>query len=452
MASLALPTVPPGPRGGLLGVLPRVQADSIRFLEETTWYGDILKYRIAFWPVYRVSHPDYARHILQDNHRNYDKRSIDYDMLRRVSGNGLISNQGESWLHQRRLMQPVFHRRRIAALAETMTAATLDMLANWERDGIGSRPFDIAEAMTDLTLDIVSRALFSLDIGDTGKAFSEAFNQVNEYLGSFDPLFAFTDQLPTPGMRTYREAMATLDGIIYDIIAARRARPSDDNDDLLALLMAAEDADTGERMDDQQLRDETITLLIAGHETTANTLSWVWYLLGKHPQVQVDLQAELTQALGGRVPTMDDLADLTLTNQILKEAMRLYPPAWFISRTAIEPDVIGGYEIPSDSLVSISTYLIHRHPDFWRYPTQFRPQRFTAEAEKQRPRMAYLPFGGGPRMCIGNHFAMTEAALILALVAQRYRFTLASGRDPQPEALITLRPKGGVWVSAEATR
>lgn len=442
-----LPTSPPGPRGGLLGVLPRLQADTLRFLDETTWYGDIVKYRVAFWDVYRLSHPDFARHVLQDNHRNYNKASIDYDMLRRVSGNGLISNQGASWLQQRRLMQPLFHRRRIAALGPLFTAATERMLARWERQ-LAPEPFDVAAAMTELTLDIVSQALFSLDIGTQGQAFSRAFTQVNEYLGSFDPLFAVTDRLPTRGMRRFRAGMATLDRIIYDIIASRRAASGNGRGDLLDLLLAAQDAETGARMDDRQVRDETITLLIAGHETTANALAWTWHLLGRHPQARAALEAELAHVLHGRLPTVADLPDLTYTTQVFKETMRLYPPAWFISRTTIAPDMIGGYRLPAGALVSISSYLIHRHPDFWPAPARFDPQRFTAVAEEDRPRYAYLPFGGGPRQCIGSGFAMTEAVLILATVAQRFRLEPVPGRHPQPEALITLRPRGGVWVTA----
>lgn len=444
---------PFGPKGNwLLGNLRAVQHDTIGFLHHSAaQYGpDIQFYQIAFWNVYRLSHPDYNRYILQDNQRNYGKSTLDYDVLRRLSGNGLISNQGESWLRQRRLLQPLFHRRRIAALGEVMVQATTDLLPRWHMLAQNQTVFDVNEAMTALTLDIVARALFSLDVRQNGRLFSEAFHQVNEYFGSLDPVFAVAPWLPMPRIRRFYRNLAVMNQFIYDIIAQRRQQPqTGDQVDLLTLLLDARDEETGAGMDDQQIRDELITLLIAGHETTANLLAWTWYLLAQHPAAREHLEMELEEVLNGRLPTVADIPHLPFTEQLLKEALRLYPPAWFISRNAIEEDEIGGYPIPAGSLVSVSTYLTHRHPEFWPQPDQFDPDRFTPAAEASRPRYAYLPFGGGPRLCIGNSFAMAEATLILATLAQRFRLTLATSQPITPDPLITLRVKGGLQVVAQ---
>lgn len=443
---------PFGPKGNwLLGNLREVQRDTIGFLHRSAaQYGsDIQYYQIAFWNVYRLSHPDYNRYILQDNQRNYGKSTLDYDVLRRLSGNGLISNQGDSWLQQRRLLQPLFHRRRIAALGEVMVQATADLLPRWHTLAQNQTVFDVHEAMTDLTLDIVARALFSLDVRENGRLFSEAFHRVNEYFGSLDPVFAIAPWLPLPRIRRFYRNLAVMNQFIYDIIAQRRQQPqTGDKVDLLTLLLEARDEETGAGMDDRQIRDELITLLIAGHETTANLLTWCWYLLAQHPEARERLAEELDGVsltavkANGRLPTITDLPQLTFTEQLLKETLRLYPPAWFISRNAIEEDEIGGYPIPAGSLVSVSTYLTHRHPAFWPQPNQFDPDRFTPQVEAARPRYAYLPFGGGPRLCIGNNFAMTEAMLILATLAPHFHLTLATNQPVLPDPLITLRVKG----------
>lgn len=450
---------PFGPKGSwLLGNLREVQRDTIGFLHRSAaQYGpDIQYYQIAFWNVYRLSHPDYNRHILQDNQRNYGKSTLDYDVLRRLSGNGLISNQGESWLQQRRLLQPLFHRRRIAALGDIMVQATADLLPRWHTLAQNKTVFDVNEAMTELTLDIVARALFSLDVRQNGRLFSEAFHEVNEYFGSLDPVFAVAPWLPMPRIRRFYRNLGVMNQFIYDIIARRRQQPqTGDQVDLLTLLLEARDEETGAGMDDVQIRDELITLLIAGHETTANLLAWTWYLLAQHPAARERLDEELAGVslpsikANGRLPTVADIPNLPFTEQLLKEALRLYPPAWFISRNAIDDDEIGGYPIPASSLVSVSTYLTHRHPDFWPQPDQFDPDRFTPAAEAARPRYAYLPFGGGPRLCIGNSFAMTEATLILATLAQQFRLTLATSHPVTPDPLITLRVKGGLQVIAQ---
>ncbi|MDJ0755235.1 MAG: cytochrome P450 [Ardenticatenaceae bacterium] len=435
---------PPGPQGNvLLGNLLPIQRDPLGFLlNSADEFGDTQYYQVGFWTVYRFTRPEHIQHILQDNHRNYDKSTIDYDILRRISGRGLISNQGESWLRQRRLMQPLFHRKRIAALSDLMVESTENVRRRWEQAAASGSVVDVSEDMTELTLDIVSRALFTFDIGQEGQEFSRSFSYVNSFFGSLDTVFAIAPWMPTPKIRRYHREMAKINQMIFAIIDQRRLRPQEgDRVDLLTLLLEARDEESGEGMSDQQIRDEVITLLIAGHETTANLMAWTWLLLAQNPAARAQLEEEVDRVLNGRLPGMDDIPNLPVAERILKEALRLYPPAWFISRNAIGDDEIGGYSIPAGSLVSASVFLAHRHPEFWPDPLKFDPDRFLPEREKNRPRYAYLPFGGGPRLCIGNTFAMVEATLILTTLVQRLRLELIPGRPVEPEPLITLNMK-----------
>ncbi|HSH05138.1 MAG TPA: cytochrome P450 [Anaerolineae bacterium] len=426
--------------GGVRGHLVPLQEDPLAFLRMTqAELGDAMRYRVLVWMVYRFSHPDMAQHILQKNQRNYGKRSIDYRMLRRISGQGLIANEGDSWLQQRRLMQPLFHRRQIASWGEMMVREAARLGERWqEQEG---EVVEVHEAMSALTLRIVSEAMFGLALGERGEAFREAFGVVNAYFGSFDPWFVLAPVLPGGRPRAYRRALRQLNEIVYGIIAERRGGGGGGGD-MLDLLLTAEDEESGARMDDRQVRDEVITLLIAGHETTANLLSWVFYLLAGEEVVAAKLSREVEQVLGGRLVTIGDWPNLPYLRAVLDETLRLYPPAWFISRTALGEDEVGGYRVPKGAFVSLSPYLTHRRPDFWPEPERFWPERFL-EGEGERPRYAYLPFGGGPRQCIGNTFALTEAALILATIwGQGIRFERA--RVVEPVALITLNPRGGL--------
>ncbi len=271
-----------------------------------------------------------------------------------------------------------------------------------------------------------------------GKALTIALHRAEEVSQSLIPIPL---SVPTPSNRRVQSAIRTLDKVVYGMIEERR-RSGEDRGDLLSMLMAARDADSGETMNDQQLRDEVMTLFVAGHETTANALTWTWYLLAKSPPVARRLRAELDQVLGGRAPTVDDLPKLPYLLQVVQEALRLYPPAWLIGRTPIQDDEIAGYHIPAGSTIMMSQYVTHRHPDFWEQPEGFDPDRFAAH-----PPPAYFPFGGGPRVCIGNNFALIEARLVLATVAQRYRVELVPGHPVEPESMITLRPRYGVQVT-----
>lgn len=456
---IAPPLKVPGPPGApLIGNSRALLKDNLGFvMKMAREYGDVVHYRMGPMPVYQVNHPEGVKRILQDNNRNYSKDTFDLPFVNMLLGNGLVTSQGDTWLRQRRLMQPVFHHRYVTALVEQMADATAGMLDRWQQNEGSGRPLDIAEEMMSLTLDIVNQALFTSTVSDETEAIRQAMAFLAEDL-------AFRFQLPfypppfVPTLRNirFKRALATLDRTIQGIIDGRRALlatadlEEDEPQDLLSLLMAARDEETGEGMDDRQLRDEVITMFIAGHETTALALSWAWYLLSAHPDVERKLHEELASELNGRAPTAADLPNLIYTRMVIDETVRLYPPAWISNRQSVNEDVICGYHIPAGSFVAFSPYVTHRDPDLWTDPERFDPERFANGQEKSRPRYAYFPFGGGPRQCIGKGFALVEAQLILATVAQRYRLRLAPGHEVQPQALMTLRPKGGMPMVLEA--
>lgn len=435
----------PGPRG-LLGGLALLR-QPIAFLEKTfREYGDVVGSRIANLRVYSVAHPEGIKHVLQENNRNY-RKSVDYKLLARLLGEGLVTSEGSLWLSQRRLMQPMFHRHKIAAFGATMTDCTLEMIDRWGGMAERREPFDVAHEMMRLTLKIVGRALLSMDLTAQTDAIGGNMTIANERFAQMD-LATLVPWLPTPSNLRFRKAVQTLRRIVLDIIAERR-RENRDYGDLLSMLIAVRDEDTGEGMNDDQLRDEVLTLILAGHETTANALSWTWYLLSQNPEAEQKLHAELDEVLGGHAPTVSDLPNLKYTAMVIDEAMRLYPPVWAVGREAIDDDEILGYRVPKGSNVMLSQWITHRHPHFWENPDRFEPERFSAGHASGRPRYAYFPFGGGPRMCIGNFFALTEAQIVLASVAQKYRLRLVPNHPIDLQPLVTLRPRNGVKVTLE---
>ncbi|VAW42837.1 hypothetical protein MNBD_CHLOROFLEXI01-4556 [hydrothermal vent metagenome] len=416
-------------------------------------HGDAIRFRAALnFYGYLFFHPDHYKHILQDNNRNYTKMPHpSLNLLRPVIGNGLLTSDGDFWRRQRRLAAPAFHRRRIAGFAQTMTAATATMLEGWHSLAKDGRSLDINEAMMHLTLEIVGKTLFSIDLTREADAVGHAFSAVNEGVAHLMGI-PFADiglRIPfLPTTRMITQNTAVLRNVVNGIIQDRRQNPANmPQEDLLGMLMAARDEDTGEGMSDQQLRDEVMTIMLAGHETTAVSLAWTFYLLSEHPDVRERLENEVDGVLNGRLPTVEDVASLTYTTMVLEESMRLYPPAYAIARFGNAPDEVGGYQIPANSVITLSPYITHRHPDFWPEPERFDPQRFTPKRKAERPRYAYLPFGGGPRLCIGNSFAMTEAILLLTAIVQQYRLTLLPGTHVEIEPLITLRPKGTLMMA-----
>lgn len=403
------------------------------FVWLTETYGDIVQYRSSVEPAYLVNHPDYVQHVLQTNGQNYNKNTyLNKYIVESLTGEGLLTSENPLWREQRRLIQPAFHRRSLPAFAGLMTDATCRSIDRLRVMPSGE-PVDIAREMMRLTLDIVTSALFGYDI--TGRA---------------DDVGQAMDTMVTigkPRHRKVKEAIDLVDSIVYAIIDDRRAHPQRERDDLLTMLLNAR-YDDGTAMPDKLVRDEVMTLLIAGHETTANTLGWTWYALAQCPEVVERLEAE-ADTLGGSAPAIADFPRLVYTDRVIQEAMRLYPSAWSISRRALGDDEIGGYHIPAGSVVAMSPYTTHRHPAFWPDPERFDPERFTPERVAARPRFAYFPFGGGARQCIGNYFALMESLIIIPTFVQHFRLHPRWTEPIEGHALVTLRPRGGVPVTLE---
>lgn len=438
----------PGPRGyRLLGVFPRARQNPLQFfLSAARQYGDVVFLRMGFHRVYLISHPSLIKHVLEDNVHNYRKGGR-IEEIKPLFGEGVTTSEGDLWRRQRSLVQPAFHRQHLARLDTLMTGATAAMLERWGSAAACGQPLDCAVEMMRLTREIALTALFSADVREeadaVGRALATVLEHINHRLWAFLDL---TERLPTPRNRRFQQALRTLDTFVHRMIDEHR-QGSKASGDLLAMLLGSRDPETGARMSDTQLRDEVMTLFVAGHQTTANALAWTWYLLSQDLDVQCRLRAELASVLGGRTPTYQDLPKLTYTRMVIEEAMRLYPPTWITARTPIEDDEIGGYRIPANSVVLLSPYVTHHHPDFWENPETFDPKRFTPERAANRPRYAYFPFGGGPRVCIGKGFALMEAQLIVAFVAQKYHLALVPGYPVEPHPMMTLQPRYGLLMT-----
>ena len=429
------------------GTVARSRRDPLGFLMDGACrYGPVFRHQVGPWVFHLVSRPEGVRHVLQDNYRNYP-RSWMYRRTRPVAGDGLVSAEGEVWRRQRRMVQPAFSHARVAALAAPMAGLTAAMLGRWARDHAGTdRPLDVVAEMTRLTLDVVGRTLLGVDLsGDAAvlkAAVTEALAWV-EYRMSH--LLSPPPWVPTPRNLRFRRAMKSFDSIVYRIIADRRAGGATGGaagDDLMSLMLNVRDEEAGGAgMTDREVRDQTMTFIGAGHETTAVALAWVWYLLAKHPDVEAAAYAEVTQVLGGRVPHVGDLPKLALTRRVIEETLRLYPPVYAVARDVLADDVIAGCRIPRGSTVIISPYITHHLPDVWPDPDRFDPGRFTPGGAAERPRFAWFPFLGGPHQCIGQEFALMEATLVIAMVLQRFRLTLATAAEVRPRPLVSLRPE-----------
>jgi len=437
-------TFPPGPRGfPILGVLPRLRRDALQtFVDAAHQYGDLVHLKVGPYHGFLALDPADVRHVLQDNARNYHKSPV-YERLRDGVGNGLLTSEDAFWLRQRRLAQPAFHRQRVMAMADAMVACTEQMLERW--DGVASRgeTIDLVEEMMAVTQAIIVRTMFSTDLGEAAEVVNRTWPIINRRIGETFWATKIETALPLPANRRFWRALRELETVVYRIIADRR-RSGRDEADLLSMLLSARDEDTGAGMDDRQLRDEVMTMLLAGHETTSLALSWTYFLLSRHPDVERGIADEVDRVIGGGRPSFAHVDRLVSTRRAIEESLRLYPPAWGFSRQAVGDDEIGGYRVPKGSLVFLIPFVIHRRPALWPDPERFDPGRFTPEQDAARPKFAYMPFGGGPRGCIGNQFAMVEAQLIVASVAQRYRVELAPGQNITPEPLITLRPAPGI--------
>jgi len=436
---------PPGPKPRfLVGNMPLAGPDPLSIF--SAWareFGDIFYYRAAWLHVYFLNHPDLIEEVLVRNYKNFLKDRVIRNS-RWFFGRGLLTNEGDSWLRQRRLSQPAFHRERVVSYAKIMTDYAGQMLATWQ-DG---ETRDIHQEMMRLTLQIVVRALFNVESEETAQI-SLAMNLIMGNTTGIRMLFPpIARYLPTPKMIGFRRAVGRLDKTVYGIIAQHRARGTDSGD-LLSMLMGARDED-GTRMSDKQLRDEVLTFLLAGHETTALTLTWTWHLLAQHPDVERKLHQELDRVLDARVPNFSDLPALTYTERVIKESMRLYPPAWSLARTVVSDFELRGYRIPAGANVVMSQWIMHRNPTYFTDPQKFDPDRWSPENSQKLPRFAYFPFGGGPRQCIGASFAMMEATLLLATIAQRFVLRSLPDHPVVPIPSFTLRPKYGLRMTIES--
>jgi len=387
--------------------------------------------------------------VLQTNSRNYNKRTPQFDTFKIVAGNGLLNSDGDTWLQRRRIAQPAFHRQRLSGMTGIMADEAAKMCHRWQTNPRYTNPVDIEQEMLQLTLPILTKALFDLDVSGQEAELVHTIEDALNYV-MFRAQFPIPtiEKWPLPVNRRYHEAMGTINSLVYDLIKTRR-RESDDRGDVLSLFLATQEADSGEAMPDEAIRDELVTLIIAGYETAATGLTWLWYLLSQHPGIMSTLQAELDTVLGKRGPTGDDLPKLPYLRGVVHEAWRLYPPSWVVSRSAIAADEIGGKPVEPGTLIIISPHVMHRNPEFWPEPERFDPGRFMGGRENGRHRFAYIPFGGGPRLCIGNHFAEMETMLIVATLAQHFTPKLVSDYPVLPKPMVTIRPRGGMWMQVE---
>jgi cytochrome P450 len=439
---------PPGPRGlPIIGTSFMASRDSTRTLSR--WareYGDIVFYRFFDFPVYILFHPQHVEQILLGKGGNFVK-----GMTSRANpelfGNGLLTSDGDFWRRQRKLSNPAFHRESIQRYAEITTEEAARMLATWKT----GETRNVHNDMMNVTLRIVLRSLFGADLDESIRVIEPALDAIMASSSGFHSI-AFYLGLPTPMRARHFRAVDEINRVVYSLIARGREKLKSGEitgaKDLLTLLLTARD-DDGNSMSDQQLRDEVITLLLAGHETTALNLSWSWYLLAQHPEAEAKLHAELARVLGDRPPCAADLPNLQYTDQVVRETLRLYPPAWRIFRRTEDALTVGEYTLPPGSNIVLSQWVTHRDPRWFPEPGRFDPDRWSAAAAAKLPRFAYFPFGGGPRVCIGAGFAMMEATLLLATIAHCFRLRLAANQRVQPLASITLRPKNGIRVELE---
>jgi cytochrome P450 len=435
---------PPGPKGTpIMGVMRDFNRDQLAFIERCRdEHGDIVWMRFLYVPALFLYHPDDVEDVLVTNARNFIKSmSLRSNIFQRLVGNGLLTSQGEEWKRQRRLSQPAFHRERVASYGQVMVDYSNRLTAKWNE----GESRDIHRDMMRLTLEIVVQCLFSADVStDVDEVGATLKELVKPFASQATLGWILNNRLPTPAHLRFHALARKIDKVVYRIISERRAS-GEDKGDLLSMLLAARDED-GSQMSDRQLRDEVMTLFLAGHETTALTLAWSWYLLGMHSEAEEKFHAELEEVLGDRSPTFADLPRLKFTEQIAKECMRLYPPAYGLGREAINDCEIGGYRVPAGTQVFMFQWATQRDSRFYEEPQAFRPERWTEDFIEQLPKYAYFPFGGGPRVCIGASFAMMEVILCLAAIGQKFRLELDPDHPVSIYPAMSLRPKDGIKV------
>lgn len=448
--TMSNPTPSPPSAASLFRTVGALRRDPLEFLVRARrLHGDVARIPLAHRTFYLLSHPDHVRHVLLDNARNYSKDTATYRKLRSLVGSSLLTSDDESWRRRRRLAQPAFHKERTAALGPVVTRATSAMLERWRHAATAGEPLDVAEEMMRLTREIVVSALLGSDLGEEAEAVGRAVREVLDHTKRrVESIFDIPTILPTPANVRFARALRFLEGAVDSLIDQRQEHG---RADLLTRLRLACEADGGSE-DPAHLRGEVLTMFIAGHETTANALTWAFYLLGQHPAVGARLGEESRTVLAGRSPSDQDLPRLPTTRMVVKEALRLYPPVWLVERRAIDDDEIGGFRIPGGSTVALSQYVTHRHPGIWTDPDAFHPERFAPDAPAPPPRFAYFPFGSGARQCIGGQFATMEAEMVLAMVMQTFRVAAPAGCRAVPEPGVTLRPAGPVHITVARVR
>ena len=438
----------PGPRGlPILGVMPEMVSDMLGLFTNTAReFGGIAQFKLLNSTYFLITNPDYVKYILQDNYKNYIRgRSVETGRV--LLGNGLPLIDGDFWLRERRLLQPAFHRERLAALTSTAAGVIDSFIRKWEKNAQTGQPLDLDDEMMRLTLTVIIKSMFSADIDNKIEALSHAFNVASKFmLWRSQQMWAPPLSVPIPRNVEYNRAFKVLNETIYPLITDARKNPKDD---LLGMLLAMRDEETGEGMTDRQARDEVVTIFFAGHETTAASMAWAFYLLSEHPEVEERVRDELQTVLNGRIPTSADLPKLTYTQRVIQEVLRLYPAAYLFAREAVKDDVIDGYPIPPKTLIFITPYITHRDTRYWPDPERFDPDRFEPEQVASRPRHIYYPFGEGPHVCIGNNFALMEMQLILAIALQRFRLKLVPNHPIALKPEATLRPKHGMKMTVE---
>jgi cytochrome P450 len=442
--------LPPGPRGApLVGSLLQIRRDPLRFFVETARaYGDVVRYRLAHRQGFLFAHPDQIKEVLVIHQHSFMKgRGLQW--AKHFLGEGLLTSEGEFHRRQRRLSQPAFHRERLPAYAAVMSEYAVRSRERWREGAV----LELHREMMALTMAVVGKTLFDAQVEGEADEIGASLAAIIALFPRFNlPGAGLIQRLPLPSNIRFRRARARLDATIYRVIAERR-KAGGDRGDLLSMLLAARDEEgDGGSMTDRQLRDEVMTLFLAGHETTANALTWSFYLLSQNPAAEARLGEELDAVLGGRPPSAEDIARLRYTEQVFAESMRLYPPAWGIGRRALRDQEIGGTLVPAGAFVVVSPYVTQRDPRFFPDPEAFDPGRWTPDARAARPKFSYFPFGGGARQCLGEPFAWMEGVLLLAALAQRWRLRLVPGHRVEAQALITLRPRYGMRMRVEPRR
>jgi cytochrome P450 len=442
------PSVIPGPPGyPIVGALPKVMKDPLPFLTQAAReYGDVVSLGgFGSQKFYLITHPDDVEMVWKTQHKNY-VRGSNFQLIKPLGGDGLFLSEGEPWRTQRRLLQPAFHVSRLMGMVDTINASIGGMLERWQSELSSGQPFDVEREMMSLLIQVSARTLFGTEVASETATIHEtittAFSILQRRVLSPVP---FPWWVPFPRHVRFNRAVAELDTVIYRLIEQRR-RSGIEGSDMLSILLSVRD-EAGEPMSDRLIRDQVVTFMVAGHESTGATLSWTLYLLSRYPLVMRRVEAELAEVLGGRTPGFQDLPRLPYLAMVLKEALRLYPPFWLVTRTPVVEVEISGHRIPAGSILMFSPYVTQRRPDFWPNPEAFDPERFLPERSEGRPQFAWYPFGGGPRVCIGNRLAEMQATLVLASVLQRYDLHAVPGRPVEPAATLSLRPKGGLWMT-----